>query len=311
MINRIIQKIKFELQLKNSNYYRRISDKLSKTIYQRILHKKFNLLAPITLQKENAKFTLAILANKKRFYESVATLYSFCFWERNIYIHYHEDGTLTDDEINFLKKVFPGITIFRRVAQNSKIKNILLSKGLENCAQLRDHFLFSIRSFDMIIEKKTPYLLQVDSDVLFFSKPDEVLDSVKKGDLNGCFNKDIVNAYTFDEATMGKYIPLPVISNFNAGLFLHNFDETFFDFVDSIMEKEPQAATSWHLEQTLFAMYASYKGNFLGLPKDYDLGQKHKKAGNKVKSEHYVQGTASDFHRDFIYKLFPIYINYK
>jgi hypothetical protein len=311
MINKIIKKIKFELQLKNSNYYERISHKLFKTIYQHIIHNKLNLLTPITLQKENAKLTLAILANKKRFYESVATLYSFCFWESNIYVHYHEDGTLTENEINYLEKIFPGITIFRRAEQNLKVKNILLSKGLDHCVKLRDHFLFSIRSFDMLIEKKTPYLLQIDSDVLFYSKPNEILDIIKEKNLSGCFNKDIVNAYTFDEATICKYVPLPMVSNFNAGLFLHNFDETFFDFVDSVMAKEPQAATSWHLEQTLFAMYASYKGNFLGLPKNYDLGQKYKKAGNAVISEHYVQGTAYDFHKDFVYKIIPTYINSK
>jgi hypothetical protein len=73
------------------------------------------------------------------------------------------------------------------------------------------------------------------------------------------------------------------------------------------MEGQPEAATSWHLEQTLLAMYASHKGKFLGLPKDYDLGQRYKKAGNAVISEHYVQGTAYDFHKDFIYKLYPLY----
>jgi hypothetical protein len=307
MINQIIKKIKFELQFKNRNYYERIEHKLFKTIYRRILRNKLSLLTPITLQTENAKFTLATVANKKRFSESVAALYSFCFWERNICINYHEDGSLSDDEISYLKEKFKGITIVRRSEQNIKIKDDLLSKGLYNAAQLRERFFLSIKLFDMINEKKTPYLLHIDSDVLFFSKPHEILDIVEKGNLNGCYNLDVNNANTFDDDTIEKYISSPMIERFNSGLLLHNFDESLFSFVDTVMEGRPEAATSWHLEQTLLAMYASQKGNFLGLPKNYDLGQRYKKTGDTVVSEHYVQGTAYDFHKDFIYKLYPLY----
>jgi hypothetical protein len=307
MFTKIIKKIRYELQFKNTDYYERINDKLFKRIYQRILRLKLNSLEPIVLQKQNAKLTLATLSNKKRFYESVAALYSFCFWERNICIHYHEDGTLTENEISYLEKTFQGITIFRRSDQNLKIKNHLLSKGLNHSAQLRDQFFLSIKLFDMVNERRTPYLLHIDSDVLFFSRPGEILDIVEKGNLNGCFNVDVNNDYTFDDVSMAKYMNLSVITHFNSGLLLHNFDEGIFDFVNTVMEDNATAVTSWHLEQTLLAMYATIQGNFLALPKQYDLQRRERDLGNKIVSEHYVQGTAYDFHKDFIYKLFPQY----
>jgi hypothetical protein len=306
VIKKIIEKIKYELKFNNPSYYTRISDKFNKKTYQRILQKKIGKLPPVILQSDNAQLTLAILANKKNFYESIAALYSFCFWNRNVYVHYHEDGTLTKNEFEILKKIFPGITIFIRSEQNHKVGDCLLLKGLAHCARLRSHFLFAVRSFDMIIEKKTPYLLQIDSDVLFFSKPKEILDTVKKGDLNGCYNRDVLSMYSFDDATIAKYLPVPVIPNFNAGIFLHNFDESFFDFVEAIMAKEPQADNSWHLEQTLFAMYATLKEKFLELPKTYALGRGARVIGNEVISKHYVHNTGYDFHKDFIYKLYPM-----
>ncbi len=311
MINQIIKKIKFELQFKNTNYYERASHKLAKTIYQRKLQNKLNVLNPITLQKENAKLTLATVANKKRFYESVAALYSFCFWENNICIHYHEDGTLSENEIDYLKKIFPGITIFRRAEQNVKVKNILSSKGLDHCAQLRNQFFLSIKLFDMVVEKNTKYLLHIDSDVLFFSKPHEILNIAEKGSYNGCYNVDVGNLYDFDNTIMSKYVQVPVISCFNSGLLLHNFNEDFFDFIDAVMENNASTVTPWHMEQTLLAMYASVKGNFLALPKYYDLARKERDLGNKITSEHYVQGSACEFHKDFIYKIFPAFINNK
>ena len=307
MIKKIIEKIKYELQFNNPHYYRRISEKIFKTNYQRLLRKKLSKLSPITPDKENAKLTVATLANKKRFYESVAALYSFCFWKRDICLHYHEDGTLTEKNIDFLKKLFPGITIFRRREQNLKVKDQLLSKGLSNCAQLRGEFFLSIKLFDMIYEKNTPYLLHIDSDVLFFSRPDEILNIIEEGNFNGCYNVDVDIAYSFDNVTIAKYIYVPMINRFNSGLLLHNFNEELFDFVDAVMKDNHQSKSPWHLEQTLLAMYASYKGNFLGLPESYDLGRRQKKLGNKITSEHYVHNTGYEFHKDFIYKISPLY----
>jgi hypothetical protein len=302
---KLLQKIKYELQFNNTSYYERISHKILKKKYNKLLHKRLKTLPPIELKKENAKLTLAILSNKKNFYESVAALYSFCYWKREIHIHYHEDGTLDEQDIAYLKNIFKGIDVFIRAEQNSIVKDHLLAKDLSNCAQLRDHFIFAIRSFDMIIHKKTPYLLQIDSDVLFFSKPHEILDIIETGDHNGCYNCDVVNAYTFNNEILSKYIPMPPVEKFNAGIFLHNFNDDFFAFFDNVLEHQPESVTSWHLEQTAFAMYVTYKGNFLALPKEYDLARKERDAGNKIISEHYVHNTGSDFHRDFIYKIFP------
>lgn len=307
MLKKIFKKILFELQFKNTNYYARITDKLFKTSYQRKLYKKAHQLTPIILQPDNAKLTIAILANKLNFYESVATLYSFCFWKQDVQVHYHEDGSLTQYEMDFLKQKFPGIVVFIRAEQNVKVKEYLLSKGLSHCAELRDHFIFSLRLFDMLIHKTTPYLMQVDSDVLFFDKPVEILELLEKGELNGCYNNDNKNAYTFDNDIMLKHLGKPVVNHFNAGLFLHNFDETFFDFIESVLQQEPESVNSWHLEQTLFAMNVTRKGNFLSLPKTYDLARQQIKLGNKVTSQHYCHNTGYNFHKDFLYNISPLF----
>ena len=54
-------------------------------------------------------------------------------------------------------------------------------------------------------------------------------------------------------------------------------------------------------------MYASHKGDFLPLPKNYDVGKRERKLGTKLTSEHYVHNTGYDFHKDFIDKLYPIF----
>ncbi len=306
MIRKVIKKIGYELQFNNTSYYKRISDNVLKRHYKKLLIKKVDSLSPILFNTQKAALTLAILANKKNFYESVAALYSFCFWERDIQVHYHEDGTLTEKEIGILKKIFPLITVFTQKDENIKVDNYLKDRGLNKCADLRGHFIFSIRLFDMIIEKQTSYLLQIDSDVLFFSNPAEILNVVKQNKLNGCYNVDTPGAtYTYRDDIIAKHLNKPMVLQLNAGVFMHNFDEGLFDFCETILKNEPEGANSWHLEQTLFAMYASRKGNFLALPKTYDLAKKERNAGNAIISEHYVHNTGYDFHKDFIYKIYP------
>lgn len=308
MIRKIYNKIKFELRFNNTRYYRRLSDKVLKTYYQKVLAKKIHQLRPINVDSQNPKLTLATFANKKRFFESVAALYSFCFWESDLNIHYHEDGTLEPADIELLKKIFPGITVFLKSEQNLQTKEFLSARKLNNCIYLRDNFIFGIKLFDMVIEKKTNYLLHIDSDVLFLDRPAEIIDIINEQKLNGCFNQDpMVDMYSFNEATLAKHVSKPMLRGFNSGLLLHNFDTAFFNFVDDVMEGETDKIASWHLEQTLLAMYASAKGDFAGLPKTYDILSRHRNAGNKIVSEHYTHNTGYQMHKDFIYTLYPLF----
>lgn len=305
MINRIIKKIKYELQFKNTNYYERFSDKLNKGYYQRRLVKKIKTLKPIQLQKENAKLTLCMLSSHRNFSESIAALYSFCFWNPNVYLHYHEDGSLTQEEIDQLKNIFVGIEIHRRKDQNVIVGEYLHKHHLPQCHELRKSFIFSLRLFDFILHKKTDYVLQIDSDVLFFSNPTDIMTIIAEGNKNGCFNQDVMNAYSFPNDTLKKYLDQPMVDLFNAGLFLHRLDTSFFNFVENIIQNEPESFKSWHLEQTLFAMYISQQGNFLRLSEKYDLARINRNKGKALISEHYVQSTGYDFHKDFLTKIYP------
>lgn len=265
-------------------------------------------LPELVLNTEEAILTLATVANKRNFYESAAALYSFCFWERNIQIHYHEDGTLGEEEIAFLKRKFPGIKVFLRAEQNKKVDEELALRGLSNCRTLREHFFLSIKLFDMILEKTTDYLLHIDSDALFFRRPEQIIEIANTGNLNGCYNADVSNAYSFNTEIMEAYIRRPVLERFNSGLLLHNFDEALFNLAEEVMAERTDAVSSWHLEQTLLAMYASYRGGFLMLPKDYDVCRKGLKKGHNLVSEHYTHNTGHDFHKDFIDQISPQFV---
>ncbi|MEE1945148.1 hypothetical protein VRU48_08515 [Pedobacter sp. KR3-3] len=307
MIKKIIKKIRYELQFTNTDYYARFSDKFNKNYYQRKLRNRIDKLPPIALDTANAVCTICMLANHRNFTESMAALYSFCFWEKRVHLHYHEDGSLSEQEILKLREKFQGITIFRRKEQNELVSAYLNARGLTYSAKLREQFVFALRLFDMLIEKKSKYVMQCDSDVLFFKRPDEILNIVATNSHNGCYNLDVDNVYTFKKDVLEKYVKVPMVNRFNAGLFLHNLDTSFFDFIELVIKNQPESFSSWHLEQTLFAMQVSILGNFLPLPIQYDLARKEHAKKTPLVSEHYVHSTGYDFHKDFIFKLYPQY----
>lgn len=307
MINKIIKKIRYELQFNNPHYYTRVKEHFLKKYYKRLLRRKIKGLAPIALKQDDSKLTLTMFSGKKSLYESLAALYSVCFWRNDMQVHYYEDGSMDEHDIDQVKSLFPGIVIFRRKEETAKIIRLLKDKGLEECARLHEHYVFSIRLFDMVAEKKTPYLLQIDSDVLIFDDPKHIWDVVDNDTHNGCYNVDTISGYCYTPDIVAKYVSGPILEALNVGVFLHNFDETFFDFCENIIKNEPEGTLTWHLEQTLFAMQATQKGDFLALPKQYDLGRRERNRGNKIISEHYCHNTGYDMHKDFIYKLIPMY----
>jgi len=54
-------------------------------------------------------------------------------------------------------------------------------------------------------------------------------------------------------------------------------------------------------------MYVTLKGDYLRLPKVYDLARQQIKLGNKVVTEHYCHNTGYNFHKDFLYKISPLF----
>jgi hypothetical protein len=307
MIKKILRKIKYELEFNNTGYYTRISERVMRLYYKKIRRRLLLKLPSLVLKTDHTTLTLTILANKRNFDDSLAALYSFCFWRTSIKVHYHEDGTLSEKDIALLHQIFPGIKVFRRQEQDVKAIQYLNKQGLKGCAKLRQDLVLSLKLIDTILEKDTKYMLMIDSDVLFFKRPDEILKIVDEGVLNGCYNVDVSNVYSYSDEIFSKYLSDKILDRVNSGVILHNFDTDAFVFMDSVLENELKLPASWHIEQTMMAMYASKVQNFIPLPDYYDLARRLRNQGKPIVSEHYVHHTGYDIQKDFITKLYPFY----
>ena len=120
-----------------------------------------------------------------------------CLWSVKSFLHYsgknynvvlHDDGSLTDDDIETISKHLINVHIVRKTEADGLIREQLVN--LPNCYEYRytsketsDHRgtkynmrIFSIRLFDFNLISKASKTLVLDADVLFFKEPREIVE---------------------------------------------------------------------------------------------------------------------------------------
>ncbi len=165
----------------------------------------------------------------------------------------HDDGTLTEQDSALLESHLARATVISRRTADSRVAHAL--RAHPRCLAMRQSptFVCALKLFDPWIVSASDLLVLVDSDILFFRRPDELLNCVNAA--VACFNSDYQDAYTASAdaifAALGA-LPLPRV---NAGLVAmsrRHFDldliERYFAYFPS-----PIPCLDRH-EQTLYAV---------------------------------------------------------
>lgn len=146
--------------------------------------------------------------------------------------------------------------------------------------------LVDIKLFDS--NKRT---ILLDSDILFFKNPAELLSLAKDIAGANAFNKDIDTAYILPSSTLEEVIKAPIPEKLNAGLSVIDVDLINFDQIEkwlSIFEGYGTDDIKWHrIEQSLIAMSAAVnKKPWTYLRSEYDVS--FSKDVSKSVCKHYV-----------------------
>ncbi len=120
---------------------------------------------------------LHMLLNKARLWEGAWALYSFLYYAAQpLRVVVHSDGTLDGGCASILSGLFPGIHIIPRAEADGVVTATLKEQGLNQCIELRRRHILGLKLLDPFIYSCTPSYLMLDSDLLTFSKPSELLD---------------------------------------------------------------------------------------------------------------------------------------
>ncbi|MEQ6341742.1 MAG: hypothetical protein M3A44_08840 [Gammaproteobacteria bacterium] len=218
-----------------------------------------------------------------------------CLWSVKSFLHYsgkkytvvlHDDGSLTDDDVETLKKHLINAKVVRKAVADALIKEQIIN--LPNCYEYRfssketsDHrginynmLIFSIRLFDFNLLSNTIKTLVLDADVLFFKEPREIIDWAEDPkDSNSLYS---VEQYVPLRNTRNEIIDFerktPIPTDANAGLLC--LDKRAFkleiieNWIGTNKERMGMYAT---FEQAAYNYLVKSKGGSMPLPDTYSF----------------------------------------
>ena len=196
----------------------------------------------------------------KSFYHASGRRYGLCI---------HDDGTLTDETRKTLSAHFPSARVMNRQTCEQEVVASLANYPL--CEQFRRTNHLSPKVFDFRHYLKSDRMLLLDSDVLFFHEPTELLRRIedptyKQNSVNG----DVACAYTVDPDAVRKQCNVDLIERFNSGLGVIHKESLNLDWIEEFLALPDIIGNFWRIEQTLYALCSSRFGTEL-LPSEYDV----------------------------------------
>lgn len=183
----------------------------------------------------------------KTFYHYSGRKYRLCI---------HDDGTVGSVGLNALASHFPAARIILRPDADRSVIEWLTP--FPRCMEFRTHNPLSLKLFDTRFYLEADRMLLVDSDVLFFSNPADLIHRVEDPlyVLNS-FNAQASSAYTVTPEELSTHLGWSVSGFINSGLGLVHKQSIRLDWCERILNIPGILSHHWRIEQTMFAACSS------------------------------------------------------
>ena len=238
--------------------------------------------------------TVCALTSSKDWLSCLWSLVSFYrFSGLKLPLLVYSDGTLRERHRKQLTSLFPNARFISSTVGASLVAERLLR--YPNCVRFRSLQPYGRKIIDLPILCETKSMLILDSDVLFFRQPEELVRYLNTDrSQHIVFERDPQDSYFDSRENIKKIFNVEIASRVNSGIVIADIER--FDFArleewlgnGLLIQRHP-----W-VEQTLWAMYAG-EGRTILLSKPYDVTESPDvEPGAVVK--HYIKPI-----RDFMY----------
>jgi len=266
------------------NLNQRFEHGLGTAYYRDIVRPKI-LGTPPVAHTTNSTCEIHVFTCSKDWLNLIWTLKSF-YWasKRQYALCIHDDGTLLEENRAVLQHHFPNARIIDRPSADAKVLAEL--QAYPRCLEFRQSNHLSPKVFDFLAYLESDRMLLLDSDILFFAEPTELLQRIEDPTyLLNTVNGDVSSAYTVNPQVVEDKLGFDVIDRFNSGLGLIHKASFNLDWIEEFLALPDILGHFWRIEQTLYALLSSRFGAEL-LPPAYDV---HLDGGiGTSPSRHYV-----------------------
>ena len=252
--------------------------------YRDVIRPKILNSKPFTETKSNI-CEIHVLTSQNDYLNLIWALKSFYYYSKcNYALCIHSDGSLSESEVELLKFHFPNARVILK-----KESDEIMAKELADhpkALNFRQSNHLAPKVFDFKHFLQSDKMMLIDSDVLFFSCPKELILRIESPDYHkNTANKDALYGYTIQIEEVKNQLGFDVIPFFNSGLGLIHKESINFDWIEDFLSLPNILGYFWRIEQTLFALCSSKFGVEL-LPPEYDV--RLEKGIKGLASRHYV-----------------------
>lgn len=180
----------------------------------------------------------------------------------------HNDGTLNTADISLLGKLFTGSRVISRQESDNVVEKALEERNLLNCLKFRRHSVFALKLIDPFFFMNDDNFILIDSDVLFYQRPSELLEASAP-----VYSSDNHNAYCIDATIMAGLAGIQCIERFNPGIMRAWRSTIDLNRIEKYLRHPgfwPNGIPNYYAELTLWAMEISH-GDSLPLSDAYQI----------------------------------------
>jgi hypothetical protein len=209
-----------------------------------------------------------MLLHHQRLFEGIWALYSFVhFTGVPCQVIIHSDGSLTGHDVARLRTVLPGAEVISRRAADQVVLARMRELGLVRSIQFRDRLVFALKLFDPFFFGKHANMIVLDSDVLFFKRPDELVDGIHQltqDALINLYSPDNGFRYCLGRETLHALLGEECIAEFNPGIMRTHRNVLDLERVEAYLQR-PEfwgsgSRPHYYAELTLWAMLLTSAG---------------------------------------------------
>ena len=217
---------------------------------------------------------------------------------RNWPVIIHDDGHIPPEAAAAFARIAPG---HRRISAQEADRAVLDALAAHPaCRDYRQAHPLARKIFDVPALTPGERFIILDSDVLFFRKPEFILRWCAEAGDECWFNQDVKEAFPIPLSEVRDALGIDVWPRVNSGLCLLNRSAINLDLCErALRETTLLAGHIWLVEQSLFAICASARNRGGLLPPEYEVSLE-KKARPDAVARHYVGAVRQRFYGDGI-----------
>jgi hypothetical protein len=244
----------------------------SRALKRWLLWRKILCTAPVITSQihAGAPVEVHILTCQRDHLAALWALKSFYYFAQ---VHYplviHLQGEVTNLALKRLQEHFPIARIVLQDEADAVVERWLEDRSLFRLRDMRKDNVMLMKLVDFVIMCEAVNLLTLDSDILFFRKPSELLISNGEPLPITFFQHDYASSYNLTEEQALTELGIKLMPRLNAGLRLFARESVDLSRCEQYLAHPVVALQTGLIDQTLHALYASERGIAAYLPDSY------------------------------------------